>query len=158
MLVAVGMAAGRSFREGFAAFAVAFGWWDIFFYVFLRIFLNWPSSLLTWDLLFLLPVPWSGPVLAPVIVSLSMIGGGSAALWRECAGRPLRVSAAHWASIVVGGLVIIISFCLDFRTVSGGGVPDRFAWGVFAAGEALGAASFLHAWLRSPATIPGYRR
>ena len=65
MLAAMGLAIGRNLREWFAGFMIAFGVWDIFYYVFLKVILDWPASLWTWDLLFLLPVPWIGPVIAP---------------------------------------------------------------------------------------------
>ncbi|HNT42130.1 MAG TPA: hypothetical protein PKN78_07855, partial [Tenuifilaceae bacterium] len=47
--------------------------WDIFYYVFLKLLIGWPTSMLTWDLLFLIPVTWTGPVVAPVAISLMMI-------------------------------------------------------------------------------------
>ena len=37
-----------------------------FYYLFLIPLTGWPKSLLDWDILFLLPVPWWGPVIAPV--------------------------------------------------------------------------------------------
>src|SRR5579863_8584995 len=46
-----------SWQGWLPAFAVAFGVWDLFFYVFLRVMIGWPTSLLTWDILFLIPVP-----------------------------------------------------------------------------------------------------
>src|ERR1044071_1578239 len=71
------------------AFSIAFGVWDIAFYLFLKLWIDWPASLFTWDLLFLLPVPWVAPVLAPVLVSLTIIGCGLAALYRSVRIRPL---------------------------------------------------------------------
>ena len=76
MLAAVAIAVGRGSGQPFAAFLIAFGVWDISFYAFLKLLIHWPASLLTWDVLFLLPVPWVAPVLAPVLASLSMIGVG----------------------------------------------------------------------------------
>lgn len=73
MLVGVAVLAGRTAHQRFAFFLIAFGVWDIFYYVFLKLLLGWPESLLTWDILFLLPVPWVGPVLTPCLVSLTMI-------------------------------------------------------------------------------------
>ena len=40
---------------------------------------DWPKSLFDWDILFLLPLPWWGPVLAPVCIALLMIVGGTLA-------------------------------------------------------------------------------
>src|SRR5579864_8618484 len=73
MLAGIALAAGRNFSERVAAFAVVFGLWDISFYAFLKLLAQWPESLSTWDILFLIPLPWVGPVWAPILVSLSMI-------------------------------------------------------------------------------------
>jgi hypothetical protein len=142
MLAAVGLAAGRTARESFAAFLVAFGIWDIFFYIFLKVLVDWPSSLGTWDVLFLLPVPWSAPVIAPVIVAASMIGTGTFVLAREAADHPIRLSRLDWGLVIAGGLVIVVAFCWDFRNIMAGGRPNPFHWRLFALGEAIGLAGF----------------
>src|SRR5579859_4688314 len=73
MLVGIGIIAGKNTSQKFAIFLYCFAVWDIFYYVFLKLLLGWPESLFTWDILFLIPVPWVGPVLAPSIVALTMI-------------------------------------------------------------------------------------
>jgi hypothetical protein len=148
MLAAVALTVARNGREWFAAFLVVFGVWDVFFYVFLKVLLDWPASFMTWDLLFLLPVPWVGPVLAPLLVALSMIGVGAAALWRQAIGQPLRLCWLHWLVLVVGGLIVVTAFCWDYRNTLAGGEPNPFNWPLFALGEGMALASFLHA-LRS---------
>ncbi len=149
MLAAAGLAIAGNFRQWLAGFMIAFGVWDIFYYVFLRLLIGWPESLMTWDLLFLVPVPWVGPVIAPVLVSLSMIVAGGIILWCEAAGRPLCFSRLDWGSIFVGGLTVIVAFCWDWSHLMAGGWPRPFHWSLFALGEAIGAAGFLHAlWLR----------
>src|SRR5690348_10530003 len=65
MLLAVGALAGRTWRTRIGYTAIAFGIWDIFYYVFLNVICGWPASVFDWDVLFLLPLPWWGPVLAP---------------------------------------------------------------------------------------------
>jgi hypothetical protein len=60
MLAAVGWLAGRNWRSRMGYFLVAFGVWDIFYYVFLKVLTGWPRSLLDWDILFLIPLPWWG--------------------------------------------------------------------------------------------------
>jgi hypothetical protein len=79
MLLAVGMLAGRTWHKGLGYTAIAFGVWDIFYYVFLRIICGWPKSLFDWDILFLLPLPWWGPVLAPVSIASLMVVWGTIA-------------------------------------------------------------------------------
>lgn len=142
MLAGAAMAAARRAREWVAAFVVCFGVWDISFYAFLKLLLSWPASLLTWDILFLLPVPWVGPVLAPILVSISMIACGVVLLWREEGGRPVRLGGAQWAGIVIGGVVVFAAFIADFRNTAAGGNPNAFHWRLFAAGEAVGVAAF----------------
>ncbi|HDH53378.1 MAG TPA: hypothetical protein ENH24_02710, partial [Nitrospirae bacterium] len=73
MLLSVACLAGKKFWERFAYFMLSFGIWDIFYYVWLKLLLNWPSSIFDWDILFLIPLPWIGPVIAPVSIALMMI-------------------------------------------------------------------------------------
>ena len=142
MLAGAALPAARHFREWIAAFLVCFGIWDMTFYLSLKILLNWPASLLTWDILFLVPVPWTGPVLTPVLVSLSMIASGLVVLWREHQGRPVHITGAHWAGILLGGILIFLAFIWDFRNTANGGIPHSFNWLLFATGEAVGLLSF----------------
>ena len=67
------LAARRGWWERAAYFLFCFGVWDIFYYVWLYVLLGWPPSLLTTDVLFLIPVPWVAPVIAPVVASVVMI-------------------------------------------------------------------------------------
>src|SRR3989344_1428755 len=73
MLLTVGFLAGEKAYKKFAYFIYAFAVWDIFYYVFLKLTLNWPDSFLTWDLLFLIPWPWISPVLAPLLCTILII-------------------------------------------------------------------------------------
>lgn len=150
LLSGAALLAARNFNEWIAAFLVAFGIWDIFYYVFLKLLIGWPASLMTWDILFLIPLPWVGPVVTPVMVAAVMIAAGVALLWRERSGRPVPLAAPHWAAIVLGGLVIVISFCWDWRNVTAGGYPRPFNWPVYFAGLILAAGGFLHGFLRRP--------
>jgi len=145
MLAAVAVAVARNFRQWLSGFLIAFGLWDIFYYVFLKLLLNWPASWMTWDLLFLLPVPWAGPVLAPVLVALSMIGAGVFVLWRERLDRPLRPGWLAWTAIGVGAALLLLAFCGDYRNLLDGGLPSSFSWMLFSLGEGVGLAGFLHA-------------
>lgn len=73
MLGAVAVTAGRKLVEKLAFFALAFGIWDIFYYIFLRLIIKWPATLSDLDIFFLLPTPWVGPVIVPVIISLVLM-------------------------------------------------------------------------------------
>jgi hypothetical protein len=129
---------------------IAFGLWDIFFYAFLRVLIGWPTSLFDWDLLFLLPLPWVGPVLAPVLVALTMIVAGIVLLRQEALGRPVRWKAGHCGAILSGGVTIVVAFCWDFRNSLAGGMPNPFHWSLFAIGLLLGLAAFVHALSLAP--------
>ncbi len=145
MLAAVALAAANDFGSWAAAFVIAFGVWDTTFYLFLKLVLGWPASLLTWDILFLIPVPWVAPVLAPLLVAACMIAGG---VWRL--RGDIRLSPGHAAGILLGGFAIILSFTLDYRNIMAGGLPHEFHWSVFAFGMAIGVGSCAHAALVRP--------
>ena len=145
MLVMVASLATRRRGEWMAMFMIGFGVWDIAYYVGLKAMIGFPASLSTWDILFLLPVPWLGPVLAPVIVSLSMIGAGLVILAQTGRGRPLQAKWFHWVGIVGGGLIVILSFCKDYARTSTGEMPEGFNWLIFASGELVGLLAFAHA-------------
>jgi len=139
MLGAVGWLAGQSGLERLAWTAVAFGTWDILYYAWLWVFIGWPPSLGTWDLLLLIPVPWTGPVWAPAAISLALVGFGLAAARRLRAGKPVRAGRAQVGAGVTGGLIVVASFCWNAPLVLDGGVPTDFPWPVFAAGLGLAA-------------------
>jgi hypothetical protein len=151
MLAAFGLAAGRNFNQRMAAFAVVFGLWDIFFYVFLRLMIHWPQSLFTWDILFLIPLPWVGPVIAPGIVALTLVICGLLSL--RLGGVPAR--PLEWITMMAGGLVVILAFVWDFRNTGAGGLPNPFNWPLFWAGEIIALAAFLSAVKRR--VSPGSR-
>lgn len=149
MLASVALIAARTAREWIAAFVVCFGVWDISFYLALKLLLGWPASLLTWDILFLLPVPWVGPVIAPILVSISMIGAGLVVLWREYHHKPVHIAGSRWALILVGGAIVVAAFVWDFRTTAMGRSPNPFNWTVFFLGEVMGLFGFASAlWSR----------
>ena len=134
MLVAVAAVAGRSAWEGLLYFALAFGLWDIFYYVWLWVFIGWPPSLFAWDVLFLIPVPWLAPVLAPLIVSLCLVAG---ALW--LLSRPVvRLSRRAWVLASLGCVLVLLSFTLDYHYVLTRADPPRFRWELFGAGIVVG--------------------
>ncbi len=73
MLICVALLAGRNLKEKAAAFLWCFGIWDIFYYVFLRIWTGWPESFMDMDVLFLIPAPWVSPVAVPLAISVVML-------------------------------------------------------------------------------------
>ncbi|NOY60418.1 MAG: hypothetical protein GXO75_16020 [Calditrichaeota bacterium] len=143
MLAAVGWFSAKSFLSRFAGFVMAFGIWDIFYYVFLKIMLNWPAGMMDWDILFLIPLPWVGPVLAPVIVSIALIGTGLVIWARQSQGRPIVPASWHWLLEILAGLIIIWSFLTNAKSVMQQGVPVHFHWELFCVGMVLGVSVFV---------------
>jgi hypothetical protein len=74
----------KTSRGRWGAFLVAFGVWDIAYYIALFALMRWPPNLGTMDLLFLIPPHpwWYQPVWVPVAISCVMIAGGIALLRR----------------------------------------------------------------------------
>jgi hypothetical protein len=148
MLTAVGIIAGKNNTQRFAWFLYCFAIWDIFYYVFLKILLDWPQSLFTWDILFLIPLPWVAPVIAPCIVSLTMLGLAFTLIYFNEKKSYLTLSSAEWLLLVSGSIIVIISFTIDFCKFvhSYNGeitdaishyIPHNFNWWIFCPGESI---------------------
>jgi hypothetical protein len=138
MLFAVGWLAGRTWRARIGYAAIAFGVWDIFYYVFLKMMCGWPHSLLDWDILFLLPLPWWGPVLAPVLISLLMILWGTFASQFERTHAPALLNWRAWILNFAGVALALYVFMADSIAASHRGLdairtalPDKFNWPAF---------------------------
>jgi hypothetical protein len=137
-LVMIGVVAwisGRSPLERLAWGAVIFGVWDICYYAWLWVFSGWPPSVHTWDLLFLIPAPWAGPVWAPIVVSAALIGFGLACAGRLRAGGSVRLGRRHLGALLAGGAIVIVSFLLNAGLVLSGaslttshGRSSRLPW------------------------------
>ena len=137
MLFAFGWLLGRRWADRLAWTSVAFGAWDICYYFWLWVFVGWPHSPVTWDVLFLIPVPWAGPVWAPIAVSLALIGFGLAAARAAGSGHPPTVGFLRGAGAVVGGILVVVSFAANAPALLSGDLPGWFPWPVFLAGMAL---------------------
>ncbi|MBN1381810.1 MAG: hypothetical protein JXA41_09060 [Deltaproteobacteria bacterium] len=155
MLALIGWIAGRrpQDRIGYAVFA--FGVWDIFYYGWLFVMTGWPETLLDWDLLFLIPLPWWGPVLAPVLIALLLVAGGVLAVYRKQNGRPLRFPPSGWIAAVSGTLLALYVFMRDALHALPEGVdavtqvkPTVFNWPLFSLALA-GMAFFLLTGLKT---------
>lgn len=159
MLATFGIAAGRTKVGRFAFFLFLFGVWDIFYYIWLKVFLDWPASLLTWDVLFLIPVPWVGPVLAPVSVACTMIGMALVMLHLETRGAVRAAGKIVWLAQVSACLIIMTSFTMDViprLDVSGARLaqwmPTTYRWWMLLLGLALSISTFAR-WARQAYTF-----
>ena len=133
---------GRNRRQQAAFFMTIFGVWDIFYYIWLKVLIGWPGSLMDWDILFLIPVTWAGPVLAPVLVSVTMLAFAVIILYRDSRGRSLKVSAMGWAGFFLSAVLIIITFCIGGLGVTGQDYETYFYWSLFAIGVAAAVVLF----------------
>lgn len=138
MLFAVGVLAGRTWRARFGYALIAFGVWDIFYYVFLKVICGWPNTLLDWDILFLLPLPWWGPVLAPIMISALMILWGTLASQFERHRTPTLSNWRVWVLNFLGVGLALYVFMADTIAVSPHGLdairimlPEKFDWNLF---------------------------
>lgn len=159
MLAAVGIIAGRNNLQRLLYSLFAFGVWDIFYYIALKIMIGWPASLLTWDLLFLIPWSWVGPVLAPVINSLTMIFMAVFIVRRDESASPVKPQPIDMIMIISGAAIILYTYLIDhLRLIIDSGViasekspdasdqfikmltsfvPDSYNWPAFIFGELL---------------------
>jgi hypothetical protein len=114
MLILIGVIAGRNFRQRFAWFLFCFAVWDIFYYVFLRLLIGWPETLMEWDVLFLIPVTWTGPVLSPLIVCIYMLYLSGLILFQSNKGIEILIRTYEYLLLMAGALILIIAFGWDY--------------------------------------------
>jgi hypothetical protein len=138
MLFTVGVLAGKTWRARWGYAAIAFGVWDIFYYVFLKVMYGWPHSPLDWDILFLLPLPWWGPVLAPVLIAVLMISWGTLVTQFERNHPPVLSNGRVWIVTFLGMFLSLYVFMTDTLRVAGQGtevirnvLPVTFNWPLF---------------------------
>lgn len=170
MLFVIGIIAGKNPLQKFAYFIFTFGVWDIFYYIALKIFLDWPASLLTWDILFLIPITWLGPVLAPILCSITMILLSIFIIYFNEKNYLLKINFKEWLLIILGAIFIFITFIrdfsniiinngflsklsslpsnTDFQKIVSEFIPQYFNWYLFGIGELLILLSIVFMYIR----------
>ncbi len=168
MLLAPAALITRSALERFAWFCFGFGVWDIFYYVWLKVILGWPSSLMSRDLLFLVPVPWVGPVWAPCAISLGLIAFAFVVLYGRSRDERFALDLLSWVLLLGGAFLMIVSFTIDpllrsygleALTKDGNAsahalangrdyVPTSYPWPWFMVGCTLAIAALVRCWRR----------
>ena len=140
MLLTVGWLAGATWRSRAGYSLIAFGIWDIFYYVFLRVITGWPRSLSNWDILFLIPLPWWGPVWAPTAIAALMIVFGTLVSQSDEANRPVwpgRFACGFGLSGVALSLYVFMADAIHAvdksETALRNLLPVSFNWPVFSA-------------------------
>lgn len=154
ILLSIACVAGQSRKQRVAWFFYCFAVWDIFYYVFLKVLIDWPESLFTWDILFLIPTTWTGPVIAPVIVSVCMIILATLLLWIDVRYPAFIVQRKIIVLLLAGASLVFLSFIWDYSrfmleycTFRGlfqtdivqeairSYIPVHFSWWLFVPGE-----------------------
>jgi hypothetical protein len=161
MLAGIAWMAGGHKHTRFAWFIYTFAIWDIFYYVFLKVILNWPVSWFTWDVLFLIPCVWAGPVLAPVILSSLMIFIWATILFFDRLGY-LSIHKMDYVLLIMASVIHIVNFCwdnmnymvnaptdADLHLLHLSYVPQHFNWWVFALGCGLIIWAIFNIWNRN---------
>lgn len=169
MLLGIGFLSGRNASERFAWFIYSFAIWDIFYYVFLRLLIGWPGSLMTYDVLFLLPSTWIGPVITPLIVSGTMIAFALLILVLNRQGEGIKIPGISWLLLITGSVILILGFTWDYSAfimesmtmkdiwtlpkeevlaLATQYVPRRFNWLLFILGELVILSGILVFYLR----------
>ncbi len=165
MLVTIAMLAGKKAYERFAYFIYAFAIWDIFYYITLKWALDWPASLLTWDVLFLIPWTWIGPVLSPLLWCIAFISFTVLIIHFEDLGIKVNINWKEWSLMILGVLVCLFVWLYDFgKIIFGGGfardffglknnvefaqivsnyIPSYFNWPIFLFGLGISGAGFI---------------
>ena len=133
----------RQFKEKFALFIFTFGVWDIFYYVWLKIFQNWPVSMFDWDVLFLIPVPWSSPWLAPVLFSTALIFAAILILYYPERFAEKILKKEEWIVEFFCAALIMLTFFWNTLSILKGRTPDDYQWWLFLSAIIVGLLIFL---------------
>jgi len=148
MLWAIAQLSGRNFKERFSYFCFSFGLWDLFYYIWLKVLINWPSAWLEWDILFLIPAPWIAPWLAPALVSFALISASLLVLLYPHRFLKSILSHTEWFLVLGGAAIILVSFFYQTFAVLNGSIPDYYPWWIFLSGFILGLGTFTRRIIR----------
>jgi len=164
MLLAIGWLSGKNAVERCAYGIFAFGLWDIGYYAWLKVFIDWPVTWFSPDVLFLIPLRWMGPVISPMLIAALMCLTAVLAVWRTRSGQPLALSRLGVVLIFLGGLLALYVFMADALHALLAGSPDwnslypgPFRWPLFLLALALMAIPSLRATWPQHISTPSER-
>lgn len=150
MLAAVAILSVRGGLRRMGAFLLTFAVWDIFYYLWLAVTIGWPAGIGDWDVLFLIPLPWVGPVWSVLLICAGMISF-SILFLQAPEEAPFSPGPWGWASGLGGAIVIVATYILEWKKIGyGTGVPTDFSLLPFLAGLALLGVSGWVTWRKIP--------
>jgi len=117
----------RDFRQRLAYFMIIFAVWDIFYYVWLKVLIGWPVSIMDWDILFLMPAAWAGPVLSPVVTSVTMLFISAMLLGK----RVFNVTRVRGVAFIITAILIVVCFCVAGLGITEADYKSYFSWPIF---------------------------
>jgi hypothetical protein len=170
MLWGIAYIAGKNFIQRFSYFLFCFAIWDLFYYVWLKVLIQWPESWFTWDILFLIPFTWLGPVLAPIICSITMILLSLTLLHLDACNLKSKIQKVEWTFLTIGSSLILVTFLQDYALIifSNGWfgeldtlmqnsrfleltstyIPTSYNWLLFSIGEIILLLEIAFIWIR----------
>ena len=149
MLAAVAVIAGKRFWERFGYFLIIFGVWDIVYYAWLKVTIGWPVTLFDRDILFLIPLPWIGPVIAPALIALLMIVVGTMITRLFADGFQFRPTGLSWILSLAATAILLFSFMRDTDAGLRQAMPEPYPWWMLAAGLIFYISAFVHVYRRT---------
>jgi len=140
---------GHNRQQRIAYFMIIFAVWDIFYYIWLKVLLDWPASIMDWDILFLIPVTWASPVLYPVLISATLTVFAAVILYFSCYDRSIKATPLDWLAFSASAIIIVVSFCIAGLHSTDQDYASYFYWPLFAVGYFFGIVIFLKCLLKS---------
>lgn len=137
MLASVAVLAVRGGARRMGAFLFVFSAWDVLFYAWLRIAIGWPAGVRDWDILFLFPLPWIGPVWSALMICAGMVVFAVLFL-RMPEEAPFSPGLWGWVCGIVGAAIVVANYILEWMKIEyGQAVPTEFSLGPYLAGVLL---------------------
>jgi hypothetical protein len=137
MLLCAASLAVRGGARRLGAFLLAFAVWDIFYYLWLYAAVGWPAGVTDWDILFLIPLPWVGPVWSVLLICAGMLVF-SALFLAAPEDAQFAPGPAGWAAGLAGTAIVVATYILEWKKIGyGKGIPSAFSLLPFLAGVLL---------------------
>jgi len=153
MLLSVPFLSFRGGAHRMGAFLLLFAVWDVFYYVWLSVTIGWPTGVADWDVLFLIPLPWVGPVWSVLLICAGMVVFAILFL-RAPEDARFSPGLRGWMAGLLGTATIIATYIIEWIKIGyGTGVPVHFSILPFFAGLGLLGLSGWITWRNLPVPL-----